>query len=103
MLDERAIHQRNSFLGPATLDDIDGLQDMCARNVVGAALLRGDGKTLVGRGDRGLQIARVKEETCRGQQRRYQGKRMKAASRVGHGSLDRPHRQSYSATVMVAQ
>src|SRR4029078_13439938 len=97
MLDERAMHQRNSFLGPATLDDIDGLQDIWARKVVGAALLRGDGKTLVGRGDRGLQIARVKEETCRGQQRRYQGKRMKAASRVGHGSFDRLRRPHTSA------
>src|SRR6476659_4606886 len=103
MLDERAIHHRNSLQGPATLDDVDGFQDIGAGNVVGAALLCRDGEALVGRGNRSWQVACVIEQTCRGEQRRYEGKRMMATSSVAHGSFYRLHRQFQLAEIKVGK
>src|SRR5882672_7582256 len=103
MLDERMIHQRNSLHSSAALDDVDGLQNICAGNVVGAALLRGDREAFVGRGDCTLQVACVIEETRRGKQRRYQSKRMKAASSVAHGGGYRLGRQFRLTEIKVSK
>src|SRR6266566_2249997 len=103
MLDQRMIHQRNSLRGPAALDDVDGLQNIRAGNVVGAALFGGDRKSLFGRGDRSLQVACVKKETRRGEQRRHQSKRMNAASRVANGGFYRLRRQFQLAKIKVGK
>ena len=103
MFDERMIHQRNSIHGPAALDDIDGLQNICAGNVVRAALFCRDGEALFGRDDCTLQVARVIEETRGGKQRRYQCKGMKAASSVAHGGGYRLRRQFQLTEIEVSK
>src|SRR5436190_4124310 len=103
MLDQRMVHQRNSLHGPATLNEVDRLQNIRAGDMVGTALLCRDGEALFSRGNRILQVARVIEKTCRGKQCRYQSKRMKAASSVVHGGGYRLRRQFQLTEIKVSK
>ena len=67
MLHERMLHQRDSLHSPAGFDELDGLQNVCAGNVVRAPLLVRDGKPLLGGPNCFMTVPRVNKETRRGE------------------------------------